>query len=115
MEKIKAILRNKWFGFIFWSLLYILWFVVWTGNLWLLLGELVIVDLYFTHFLSRLIGRRNREWCRRSPTYKFIYEWVNAIVSQRSSPRSSTSSSSRCTSSRRRRWSRRFLSATTST
>ena len=24
MEKIKAILRNKWFGFIFWSLLYIL-------------------------------------------------------------------------------------------
>ena len=80
MEKIKAILRNKWFGFIFWSLLYILWFVVWTGNLWLLLGELVIVDLYFTHFLSRLIGRRNREWCRRSPTYKFIYEWVNAIV-----------------------------------
>ena len=25
MEKIKAILRNKWFGFIFWSLLYILW------------------------------------------------------------------------------------------
>ena len=38
MEKIKAILRNKWFGFIFWSLLYILWFVVWTGNLWLLLG-----------------------------------------------------------------------------
>lgn len=80
MEKIKAILRNKWFGFIFWSLLYILWFVIWTGNLWLLLGELVIVDLYFTHFLSRLIGRRNREWCRRSPTYKFIYEWVNAIV-----------------------------------
>ena len=59
MEKIKAILHNKWFGFIFWSLLYILWFVVWTGNLWLLLGELVIVDLYFTHFLSRLIGRRN--------------------------------------------------------
>ena len=80
MDKIKAILRNKWFGFIFWSLLYILWFVIWTGNLWLLLGELVIVDLYFTHFLSRLIGRRNREWCRRSPTYKFIYEWVNAIV-----------------------------------
>ncbi len=38
MEKIKAILRNKWFGFIFWILLYILWFVVWTGNLWLLLG-----------------------------------------------------------------------------
>ena len=80
MEKIKAILRTRWFGFIFLRLLYILWFVIWTGNLWLLLGELVIVDLYFTHFLSRLIGRRNREWCRRSPTYKFIYEWVNAIV-----------------------------------
>ena len=80
MGKLKSFFTNRWVGFTLWSLLYILWFVVWTGNLWLLLGELIIVDLYFTHFLSRLIGRRNREWCRRSPTYKFIYEWVNAIV-----------------------------------
>ncbi len=35
-------------------LLYILWFVVWTGNLWLLLGELVIFDLYFTHLFLQL-------------------------------------------------------------
>ena len=80
MEKIKAFFGNKWVGFSLWSLLYILWFVVWTGNAWLLLGELVIVDIYFTHFLSRSIGRRNREWCRRSAVYRFVYEWVNAIV-----------------------------------
>lgn len=80
MGKLKSFFGNRWVGFTLWSLLYILWFVVWTGNWWMLLGELVIVDIYFTHFLSRLIGRRNREWCQRSPTYKFIYEWANAIV-----------------------------------
>ena len=32
MEKIKALLRNKWFGFALATLLYTLWFVVWTGN-----------------------------------------------------------------------------------
>ncbi len=29
---------NKWVGFTLAALLYTLWFVVWTGNLWLLLG-----------------------------------------------------------------------------
>ena len=32
-------------GFTLASLLYTLWFVVWTGNLWLLLGLPVIFDL----------------------------------------------------------------------
>ena len=38
MGKIKNLLRNKWVGFTLAALLYTLWFVVWTGNLWLLLG-----------------------------------------------------------------------------
>ena len=61
MEKIKAILRNKWFGFIFWSLLYILWFVVWTGNLWLLLGLVVIYDIYISKTMYRLFWRKHKE------------------------------------------------------
>ena len=44
MEKIKAILRNKWFGFIFWSLLYILWFVDFTGMLHTWLGWLAKIQ-----------------------------------------------------------------------
>ena len=37
MGKIKAFFRNKWVGFTLASILYILWFVLWTGNWWLLL------------------------------------------------------------------------------
>ena len=80
MEKIKAFFRNKWVGFTLASLLYILWFVVWTGNLWMLLGLVVIYDLYISKLLYRYIGRHNEALCQRSALYRTIYEWVNAIV-----------------------------------
>ena len=45
MNKIKEFFGNKWVGFTLVSILYILWFVVWTGNWWLLLGVVVIYVL----------------------------------------------------------------------
>ena len=80
MKKIKAFFANKWVGFTFAALLYTLWFVVWTGNLWLLLGLPVIYDLYISRYFYRYVWSRNRRLCERSKTYKVIYEWVNAIV-----------------------------------
>ena len=80
MNKIKAFFANRWVGFSLATLLYILWFVVWTGNLWMLLGVAVIYDLYITKYLYRYIGRKNEEWCAQSATYRSVYEWVNAIV-----------------------------------
>ena len=80
MKKLKAILRNKWVGFTLASLLYTLWFVVWTGNLWLLLGLVVIYDFYISRLFYRYVWHRNAELCRKSRCYKTIYEWVNAIV-----------------------------------
>lgn len=80
MNKIKELLHNKWVGFTLAALLYTLWFVVWTGNLWLLVGLPVIFDLYITRYLHRFIGSRNRQLCERSKVYKICYEWVNAII-----------------------------------
>lgn len=80
MEKIKAFFANKWVGFTFAALLYTLWFVVWTGNLWLLLGLPVIYDLYISRLFYRYVWSRNQRLCERSRTYKVIYEWVNAII-----------------------------------
>ncbi|MBR0330688.1 MAG: S26 family signal peptidase, partial [Alistipes sp.] len=80
MNKIKAFFKNKWVGFTLASLLYILWFVVWTGNWWLLLGLVVIYDLYISRYIYRFIGRHNEALCERSRIYRTIYEWVNAIV-----------------------------------
>ena len=80
MNKIKAFFGNKWIGFTLMSILYVLWFVVWTGNLWLLLGLVVIYDIYISQYLYRYIGRKNEEWCEKSSLYRSIYEWVNAII-----------------------------------
>ncbi len=80
MTKIKAIFANKWVGFSLASLLYILWFVVWTANLWFLLGLVVIYDLYISKWLYKLVGRRNEEMCKKSKTYRSVYEWVNSII-----------------------------------
>ena len=80
MDKIKAFFANRWVGFSLATLLYVLWFVVWTGNLWFLLGIVVIYDLYISKYLYRWIGRRNEEWCAKSDTYRTVYEWVNAII-----------------------------------
>ena len=55
MEKIKAFFRNKWTGFVLATLLYTLWFVVWTGNLWFLLGIPVIYDLYISRYFHRFV------------------------------------------------------------
>ena len=80
MEKIKALFHNKWVGFALASLLYTLWFVVWTGNLWMLLGLVVIYDLYISKLFYRYVWHYNEELCQKSALYRTIYEWINAII-----------------------------------
>ncbi len=80
MNKIKEILANKWVGFTLASLLYTLWFVIWTANLWFLLGLVVIYDLYISRLLYRFVGRHNEALCKKSKMYSSVYEWVNSII-----------------------------------
>ena len=80
MVKIRELLRNKWVGFTLAALLYTLWFVVWTGNLWMLLGLPIIFDLYISKFFYRYVWSHNVKMCRQSKVYKTVYEWVNAII-----------------------------------
>ena len=80
MGKIKAFFANKWIGFIFATLLYVMWFVVWTGNLWMLFGIIIIFDIYISRLFYRYIWHRNEELCELSESYRTAYEWINAIV-----------------------------------
>ncbi len=80
MGKIKDFFGNKWVGFSLATALYVLWFVVWTGNLWMLLGVPVIYDLYISRLFHRYVWSRNQALCEKSQLYRSVYEWVNAIV-----------------------------------
>ena len=80
MNKIKAFFANKWVGFTLATILYVLWFVVWTGNWWLIVGVAVIYDLYISKLFYRYVWSKNEKLCEMSSLYRSVYEWVNAIV-----------------------------------
>ncbi len=72
--------RNRWVRFGIAAILYTLFFVVWTGNLWLLLGLVLIYDYYISRRIHQYVGLKNRRMCLRSKTWRTVYEWVNACV-----------------------------------
>jgi signal peptidase I len=74
------ILNNKWFRFAIWTLLYVLVFVVWMRNLWMLLGVIVLFDIFITRFFSRYMLEYHRRARARSGAYKLVAEWIEAIV-----------------------------------
>jgi signal peptidase I len=73
-------LKNKWFRFAIWTLLYVLVFVVWMRNWWMLLGVIVLFDIFITRYFSRYVLRYHRDARVRSGAYKVVAEWVEAIV-----------------------------------
>ena len=80
MEKIKAFFKNRWTKFAIASVAYILLFVVWPGNLWLLLGLPFIYDHFISRYIYRLIGSKNEALRKVYPIYNSIYGWIDAII-----------------------------------
>ncbi len=80
MGNIKKFFGNKWVKFSLVTLIYVLWLVIWTGNLWMLLGVPLIFDYYISRLFLHYVGHYNKELCDKSPVYRGIYEWVNAII-----------------------------------
>ncbi len=77
---LKKFFGNKWVKFTLATIVYVLWFVVWTGNLWLLPGIIVIYDLYISKYFYKYVWSKNEKLCEISSLYRNIYEWGNAIV-----------------------------------
>jgi signal peptidase I len=80
MDKLKAILKNKWFRFAVVTILYVLVFVVWMRSPWMLVGIVVIFDIYISKLFARFVWRHHKELRKRSKPYKAVMEWVEAIV-----------------------------------
>ena len=80
MDKLKQIFANRWVKFSLAAIIYTLWFVVWTGNLWWLLGLIVIFDVYVTKFVTGRLSKINEQFKAKSKLYRTIEEWVSAII-----------------------------------
>ena len=73
-------LKNRWVRLATASLIYILLCVVWTGNLWMLLGLPLIYDHFISRLIHRHIGLRNKALCEKYPLWKSIYGWIDAVT-----------------------------------
>ncbi len=62
------------------TIIYILWFVVWTQNLWWLLGVPVIYDFYFSRYIDKIYLNRYRAFKSKNKSAKFALEWVEALL-----------------------------------
>ena len=72
----KEFYHNKWTGFIFWALLYLLW-VIWLGNYWWLFGLIVIFDLFITKKVKWLFWQKKyKEGEKRNA----LLDWLDAII-----------------------------------
>ena len=65
---------NKWVKFAFWALIYLL-FVIWLQNWWLLLGLLVIYDIYISKKVRWAFWEK-KGVKKQSKTV----EWINALI-----------------------------------
>jgi signal peptidase I len=72
--KFKKIEKRQWINFGIWAVLYIL-FSVWMENVWLLLGLIVLVDIYLTKFIPWGGWKRSS-----SPVVQNVLNWVDDIV-----------------------------------
>lgn len=80
MKNFFDFLKNRWTKFTIASIVYILLFVVWPGNLWLLLGLPLIYDYFISRLVYRYIGTKNDALRKKYPLYNSIYGWIDAIV-----------------------------------
>lgn len=80
MNKLKEIWSNKWVRFAVTTTVYVLWFVIWSRNLWFLLGVPIIYDIYISKIMYRLFWRRHKERKVESKSYRKTTEWIETII-----------------------------------
>lgn len=68
-------IHNRWFKFAVWSLLYLAW-VIWLGNWWWLVGELLLFDLYITKKVKWNFWKKRG----KNGKPKVWAEWIDAIL-----------------------------------
>jgi signal peptidase I len=70
----KNLIKNKWFKFIFWAVVFLL-FVIWIGSWWLLIILPVIFDFYVSKKVNWTFWKK-RDLVKKSK----LVEWIDALV-----------------------------------
>ncbi|MDR2913217.1 MAG: S26 family signal peptidase [Tannerella sp.] len=70
----KEISKRQWINFSIWAVLYTL-FTVWMGNWWLLLGLLVLIDIYLTKFIPWGAWKKSK-----NPKVQNALNWIDDIL-----------------------------------
>lgn len=78
MNKIKTIWKNRYVRFGVISTAYLLW-VIWLGNFWWMIGELLIVDLYITKKVRWAFWKPKKDKTYNKASKKAL-EWTDAII-----------------------------------
>jgi signal peptidase I len=72
--KLKAITKRQWINFSIWTAGYIL-FTIWMGNLWLLAGIILLIDIFLTKYIPWGCWKKSR-----NPSVRKTMEWVDDIL-----------------------------------
>ncbi len=66
----------------FWiaSLVYVLWFVIWTRNPWFLIGVPVIYDLYISHLINLWFLDDYRAYKKNHSGFRKTMEWIESLL-----------------------------------
>lgn len=80
MNKIKQLWASRKVRFAVVTTLYLLWFVVWTQNLWWVLGVAVIYDYYFSRLIDKIYLNKYRAFKQKCKPAKYVLEWVEALL-----------------------------------
>jgi signal peptidase I len=71
---LKKIEKRQWINFGIWAVLYTL-FTAWMGNLWLLLGLIVLADIYLTKFIPWGGWKKSK-----NPKVQNVLNWIDDIL-----------------------------------
>ena len=75
-SKLRTFFGNKWIKFSLITLIYVLWFVVWSRNLWMLIVVPVIYDIYISKLGYKYIWKKHKERKKANKLYREIFSWV---------------------------------------
>lgn len=80
MNKLREIWANRNVRFAVISITYLLWFVLWTANLWWTLGLIAIYDYYYSRVMDKLFLNKYRALKAKNRALRTVMEWIEALL-----------------------------------